>query len=85
MTKSQITTCIRAFYEEIRENKGKLGNPNVVLYRKNAAPVIYNPCGNVRMGKTSMVIPGQEIAYSDIRGVNFYFDKEASNLKQENK
>lgn len=85
MTKSQLATCIRAFYDEIKESKGNLGNPNVVLYRKNNSPVQYNPCDNVRMGKTSLVISGQEIAYSDIRGVNFFFDKEGSNLKQENK
>lgn len=80
MTKSQFQTCIQAFYAEIRNaRKTNLGNPNVVLYRNSGSSVKFNPRLDMRVGKTSVVTSGQEIPFSDIRGVNFFFDNEESN------
>ena len=42
-TKSIFNTIIQAFYKEIRDNKGKLGEPNVVIYRYDKPDFTFNP------------------------------------------
>lgn len=75
-TKNMFTTIMKAFYDEIKEKRGSMGNPNVVIYRYSGTDVKFNPRKELRVDKKSITVNNMEIPYTDIRGVNFYFDKE---------
>ncbi len=75
-TKNMFTTIMKAFYDEIKEKKGTMGDPNVVIYRYNGADIKFNPRKSMKVGKKDITVNDTVIPYTDIRGVNFYFDKE---------
>lgn len=77
-TKSIFNTIIQAFYKEIRDNKGKLGEPNVVIYRYDKPDFTFNPRKDMKVGKDTLTVGNEVINYKEIRGVNFYFDNEES-------
>ena len=77
-TKNTFTTIMQAFYEEIKDNKGKLGEPNVVVYRYDKPKFTFNPRKDMKVTNNELIVGTEIINYNEIRGVNFYFDNEES-------
>lgn len=80
MNRFDFQIVMSAFYKEIKDKKGSLGEPNVVLYLNGAENVTFNPRKDMKVTKNAVITNGNTIEFSKIRGVNFYFDKEDSNI-----
>lgn len=77
-TKTSFTTCMQAFYEEIKNTK-ETGDPEIVLYLYNKNSVRFNPRGPMKIQKDGVLIGAEktEVKFNIIRGLDFYFKNDS--------
>lgn len=76
-TKTSFTTCMQAFYEEIKHTQ-ETGAPEVVLYLYGEKSIKFNPQKFLKVNKNSIIVGEDkvEIKFKDIRGLDFYFQND---------
>jgi len=71
-TKTSFSTCMQAFYDEIKTTHEQ-GEPEVVLFLYGENSVKFNPRDNIKVCKNEVVIGDKSVKFKDIRGLDFYF------------
>lgn len=71
-TKTSFSTCMQAFYDEIKTTHEQ-GEPEVVLFLYGEKSVRFNPRDNIKVGKNEVTIGDKSVKFKDIRGLDFYF------------